>query len=241
MAPRQGSTDIEAGGAGAVAEAGSGEAATATAGAGGGAGAAAGTTAAAAVDVAGVVGTGLAAATRSFRGALVIPDSGGPPQEGSIVVQPASAPGYVVVPRDHPLGSSSSDFDGDGGTGGGVGGGGGAGPAINSSRQPSASSLVNISWDSPRGGRRGNSGGLGEEKSETTAGERATTSRTSGVNDGLGGVVFGGNTQEFREAEEAAARMAIERAGAEGSATAAAVAPAPAGGEAGSAPQLQDV
>lgn len=73
----------------------------------------------------------------------------------------------------------------------------------------------------------------GEEKGEA-AGERTThTRRRSGVSDGLGGVVFGGDTEEFREAEEAAAR----RAGAEGSANATAAAAA----TAGSAPRVQDV
>lgn len=71
-----------------------------------------------------------------------------------------------------------------------------------------------------------------EEKAETAGDrERTHTRRRSGVSDGLGGVVFGGDTQEFREAEEAAARMG--RGGGGGSATAAAFAP--------SAPPLQDV
>lgn len=91
---------------------------------------------------------------------------------------------------------------------------------------------------------------LGEEKGDGEGAEEAEgkgegrgerdvvkerRKRRSGVSDGLGGVVFGGDTEEFREAEAAAAAM--ERARRESVAAAAAAD----GAGMASNPCLQDV
>ncbi|MEO0416923.1 MAG: hypothetical protein AAF226_18445, partial [Verrucomicrobiota bacterium] len=44
---------------------------------------------------------------------------------GAVVVQPASAPSYVMIPREHSLGGGGG-VDGDGGGGGGASRGAGA-------------------------------------------------------------------------------------------------------------------
>ncbi|CAN0232678.1 unnamed protein product, partial [Ectocarpus fasciculatus] len=130
VAPRQASVDVEAG------EGGEAEAATTTTT----------TTAAAAPGQAASGGGGpaVSGSTRSIRGAIVLPDQGDPPQEGSIVVQPASAPSYVVVPRQYSLGGGGIGIDEEN-PGNGGGGGDGSAPAGGSLTRDSASSSARAS------------------------------------------------------------------------------------------------
>ncbi|CAN0429818.1 unnamed protein product, partial [Ectocarpus fasciculatus] len=213
VAPRQASVDVEAG------EGGEAEAATTTTTT---------TTAAAAPGQAASGGGGpaVSGSTRSIRGAIVLPDQGDPPQEGSIVVQPASAPSYVVVPRQYSLGGGGIGIDEENpGTGGG---GDGSAPAGGSLTRDSASSSARASTaedglaDDVAAARGAT--GTTEEKEEIVAdaeaapppppeGRRGSASR-KGFSDGRGGVVFGGDTEEFREAEAEAAAVAGARSGA---------------------------
>ncbi|CAB1118181.1 unnamed protein product [Ectocarpus sp. CCAP 1310/34] len=145
--------------------------------------------------------------TRSTRGAIVLPDQGGQPQEGSIVVQPASAPSYVVVPREYSLGGGIDNEHP---------GNGGEGPVGSSMRELTSSSARASATERPPD-EVARATDATEEKEEIVA-EAPEERRGSqkGFSDGRGGVVFGGNTEEFREAEAEAeaAAMAGARNGA---------------------------
>ncbi|CBN79797.1 conserved unknown protein [Ectocarpus siliculosus] len=188
VAPRQASVDVEAG------EGGEAEATTPT-------------TAAAAAPGQAFGGGGPAGSgsTRSTRGAIVLPDQGGQPQ-GSIVVQPASAPSYVVVPREYSLGGDGIDEE--------YPGNGGEGLAGSSTREL-ASSAARASTTEGLPDDVAQATDATEEKEEIVA-EAAEERRGShkGFSDGRGGVVFGGNTEEFREAAAEAAAVAGARNGA---------------------------
>lgn len=187
VAPRQASVDVEAG------EGGGAEETTAI------------TAAAAPGQALGGGGPAVSGSTRSIRGAIVLPDQGGQPQEGSIVVQPASAPSYVVVPREYSLGGGIDEERP------GTGGEGSAGSLTRESASSSAraSTTEGLPDDVAR------ATDTPEEKEEIVA-EAAQERRGSqkGFSDGRGGVVFGGNTEEFREAEAEAAAVAGARNGA---------------------------
>ncbi|CAM9915843.1 unnamed protein product [Ectocarpus sp. 4 AP-2014] len=188
VAPRQASVDVEAG------EGGEAEAATPI------------TAAAAPGQAFGGVGPARSGSTSSIRGAIVLPDQGGQPQEGSIVVQPASAPSYVVVPREYSVGGVVIDEEHPGN--------GGEGPAGSSTRElASSSARASATERLPDDVARATY--ATEEKEEIVA-EAAEERRGSqkGFSDGRGGVVFGGNTEEFREAEAEAAAVAGARNGA---------------------------
>lgn len=188
VAPRQASVDVEAG------EGGEPEATTPI------------TAAAAPGQEFGGGGPAGSGSTRSIHGAIVLPDQGGQPQEGSIVVQPASAPSYVVVPWEYSLGGGRIDEEHPGN--------GGEGPAGSSTRElASSSARASATEGLPDDVARATD--ATEEKEEIVA-EAAEERRGSqkGFSDGRGGVVFGGNTEEFREAEAEAAAVAGARNGA---------------------------
>ncbi|CAM9340666.1 unnamed protein product [Ectocarpus sp. 13 AM-2016] len=188
VAPRQVSVDVEAG------EGGEAEATTPI------------TAAAAPGQAFGGGGPARSGSTRSIRGAIVLPDQGGQPQEGSIVVQPASAPSYVVVPREYSLGGGGIDEEHPGD--------GGEGPSGSSTRELTSSSARASATERPPDEVARATDATEEKEEMVVEAPEERRGSQKGFSDGRGGVVFGGNTEEFREAEAEAAAVAGARNGA---------------------------
>ena len=140
--------------------------------------------------------------------------------QGAIVVQPVAGSSFLVVPREFSSGA--------GGVGGGIGSrSSSVNMSMSSESMAAAAAAAAASRIGPasgmvvaEGGREGEEkgGGGGDPQARTASrtnvgagrsrsrGRRGSSRGGSrraggGVRDGLGGVVFGGNTQEFKEAE----------------------------------------